>query len=110
MPPFGCTQDRLWTKSYAPAPGWSTRIRCGPLHPERDFGRVVPANGELSVTLVFEGNDGAAVAAEGGDSLEVAVGPGQGHYGTIAVNGVAGGGEVPASAFGVFGDLGGGLP
>ena len=45
--------------------------------------------------LVFKGNYGAAVAAEGGDSLQVAVGAGDGHHRAVAVDGVAGGGEVP---------------
>jgi len=47
--------------------------------------------------LVFQGHDGFSVAAEGGDFLQVAVGLGQGHHWSVAVNCVAVGCEVPAS-------------
>ena len=63
-----------------------------------------------TVELVLERDYGAAVAAEGGDFLQVAVGAGHGHDRPVAVDGVPAGGEVPAPAFGTFADLSGGLP
>ena len=66
--------------------------------------------GSLGSELVFKRNYGAAVAAEGGDFLQVAVGAGYGHDRPVAVDGVPAGGEVPAPAFGTFADLSGGLP
>jgi len=62
-----------------------------------------------SMTLVFQWDDGAAVAAEGGDSLQVAVGAGDGHDRAVAIDGVTGGGKIPASALGVLRSLGGRL-
>src|SRR5579859_8166040 len=59
--------------------------------------------------LIFEGNDRAAIAAEGGDSLQVAVGARNRHHRSVAVDGMAGGSEVPASALGVFRNLSGRL-
>src|ERR1700719_3502484 len=55
--------------------------------------------------LVFQRHDGLAVAAEGGDFLKIAVGLRQRHDRAVTENGVAAGGEVPASAFGVLLDL-----
>ena len=55
--------------------------------------------------LIFQGDDGLAVAAEGGDMLQVAVGFGQGFDGAVAEDGVAAGGEIPASAVGVVCEL-----
>jgi hypothetical protein len=60
--------------------------------------------------LVLEGYYGAAVAAEGGDALQVAVGAGDGHHGAVAVDGVSGSGEIPASAFGSLGQMRDWLP
>jgi hypothetical protein len=57
--------------------------------------------------LVLEWYDSLAIAAEGGDFLQIAVGLGQGHYGSVAVDRMAAGGKVPASAFGVVLDLSG---
>ena len=65
--------------------------------------------GATRFRLVLQRNDGAAVAAESCDALQVAVGAGQGHNRTVAVDGVSGGGKVPASALGVPSDLCGGL-
>jgi hypothetical protein len=59
--------------------------------------------------LVFEGDDSFAVAAEGGDFLQITVGLGQGHHGAVAVDGMAAGGEVPTSAFRVVREVAGGL-
>jgi hypothetical protein len=53
---------------------------------------------DLEFSLVFEGNDGLAVAAEGGYPLQVAVGLRQGHDRAVAINSVAASGEIPASA------------
>jgi hypothetical protein len=50
-----------------------------------------------------------AVAAEGGDALQVAVGLGDGHDRTVAVDGMAAGGEVPFAAFGGALDLSDGM-
>ena len=61
------------------------------------------------VLLVFERNHGAAVAAEGRNSLERAAGIGYDHDRAVAVDGVAGSGKVPASAFGMVSDRRGGL-
>jgi hypothetical protein len=55
--------------------------------------------------LILQGYNRLAVAAEGGDFLQIAVGLGQGHHWPVAVDGVAAGGKVPASAFGVVLDL-----
>ncbi|MGA9554020.1 MAG: hypothetical protein WBR30_17375, partial [Candidatus Sulfotelmatobacter sp.] len=57
--------------------------------------------------LVFQRDDGSAVAAECGYLLDIAIGLRQRHYGAVAVNGVAAGGEVPASALGVLHNLAG---
>jgi hypothetical protein len=57
--------------------------------------------------LVLEWDHCTAVAAEGGDFLQISVGAGQRHDGTVAVDSVAGGREVPTSTFGMFGDLAG---
>jgi hypothetical protein len=59
--------------------------------------------------LVFQGDYGAAVAAEGGYSLQIAVGAGDDHYWAVAVDGVTVGGEIPASAFGMLGQVAGRL-
>src|SRR5579871_1345186 len=75
----------------------------GPRRPPR--GRA----SKLGSWLVFEGNDGATVATEGGDLLQVAVVAGNGHDRAVAVDGMAAGGEIPASALGPFADLSGGL-
>src|ERR1700739_2903997 len=72
-------------------------------------GRCPLASSEPTRPLVFERDHGAAVAAEGGDFPEVAVTAGDGHHRAIAVDRMAGGGEVPASAFGVSAELGGRL-
>ena len=50
--------------------------------------------------LVFQRDYGAAVAAEGGDSLQAAVRAGDGHDGSVAIDGVTGGGKIPASTLG----------
>ncbi len=73
--------------------------------------RVVGATPEaVGQALVFERDDSAAVTAEGGDSLQVAVGAGYSHDGAVAIDGVAGGGKVPASALDVLGERRGRLP
>jgi len=59
--------------------------------------------------LVFEWNDGAPIAAESSHLLEVTIGARDGHHRSVAVNGMTGGSEEPASALGMPGDLGGGL-
>ena len=61
------------------------------------------------MTLIFQRDYGAAVSAEGGDSLQIAVGAGDGHDRAIAIDGVTGGGKIPASTLGVLGGLAGGL-
>jgi hypothetical protein len=60
--------------------------------------------------LVLERHDGPAVAAKCGYLLDITIGLRQGHYGSIAVNGVAAGGKVPASTFGVLLHLAGRTP
>ena len=62
-----------------------------------------------AVNLVFEWDYGAAVAAEGGYSLQVSVSARDDHYRAVAVDGVAVGGKIPASTFGVLGDVAGRL-
>ena len=59
--------------------------------------------------LVLQRDDRTAVAAEGGDSLQIAVRAGKGHDRAVAINRMAGGGKVPAPAFGMFRDLAGRL-
>src|SRR5208282_1200928 len=56
-------------------------------------------------SLFLQGDYGSSVAAEGGYFLQIAVGLRQGHHRAVAVHGMAGGGEVPASALGVLLDL-----
>ena len=63
-------------------------------------GRLSHINQKIG--LVFEGDDGLAIAAKGGYFLQAAVGLGQRHDRSIAENSVTAGGEVPASAFGVL--------
>src|SRR5258708_22101702 len=68
------------------------------------------ARNSPTVSLIFEGYDSAAIAAQSSHTLQVAIGAWDGHHRAVAVNRVAGGGEIPASAFGTLGDLGGRLP
>ena len=63
-----------------------------------------------AVELVLERDYGAAVTAEGGDFLQVAIGARHGHDRAVAVDRVSGGGKVPAPALGAFADLSGRLP
>lgn len=60
-------------------------------------------------SLVFERDYGAAVAAEGGNFLQAAVGERDGHDRAVAVDGMTAGGKIPASILGVLHGLGGGL-
>jgi hypothetical protein len=62
---------------------------------------------EAEVLLIFQGHDGLAIAAECSHFLQIAIGLWQSHHGSVAVHGVAGGGEVPTSAFGGMLDLSG---
>ena len=66
--------------------------------------------GRLRAWLILQWNDRTAVAAEGGDALQGSVGAGDGHDRAVAVNGVAGGGKIPAPALGVLGHGRGRLP
>ena len=66
--------------------------------------------GRGSTLLVFQRNHGSAVAAKCGYLLEIAIGLRQGHHGSVAVNGMAAGGEVPASALGVLVNVAGRAP
>jgi hypothetical protein len=52
--------------------------------------------------LVSQWDYRPAIAAEGGDFLQVAIGLRQGHHRSVAEDGVAAGGEVPASRFGML--------
>ena len=63
----------------------------------------------LGRRLVFQRNHRAAVAAEGGNFLQVAVGAGHGHDRALAVYGVSVGGKIPTPAFGALGHRGGRL-
>jgi hypothetical protein len=51
-------------------------------------------------SLILQRNDGLSFATESSHFLQVAIALGQGHHRAIAVNRVAIGGEVPATAFG----------
>ncbi len=66
-------------------------------------GRMRPGPHE---SLIFERDYGAAVAAEGGNFLQAAVGERDGHHRAVAVDGVTVGGKVPASILGVLHGLG----
>ena len=59
--------------------------------------------------LVFQRHNRAAITAERGDFLQVTGSGGNRHYRAVAINGVAGGSEVPASAFGMLGQMRDGL-
>ena len=61
------------------------------------------------IKLILERHDGAAVAADRGYFLQFPVGAGNGHNGTVAVDGVAVGGEVPAPPSGPLAQLRGRL-
>lgn len=56
-------------------------------------------------TLFFQRNRGAAIAAERCHPLQIAIRARHGHYRTIAINRMPGGGEVPAAAFRMLRDL-----
>lgn len=60
-----------------------------------------------STLLVFQRDHGSAVAAKCGYLLEIAIGLWQRHDGSVAVNGMAAGGEIPATALGVLLDVAG---
>jgi hypothetical protein len=60
-----------------------------------------------STDLVFQWDYRPAIAAEGGDLLQVAVSLRQGHHWSVAEDGMAAGGEVPASGFGMLVHVGG---
>jgi|SRR4029077_20820855 len=62
-----------------------------------------------SQKLVFEGNDRAAITAEGRYFLQFAIRARNGHNRAVAVDGVSAGGKVPATALGALGQLAGGL-
>ena len=52
--------------------------------------------------LIFQRNYGFAIAAKRSYFLQVSVRGRDSHHRAIAIDGVAGGGEIPASAFGVL--------
>lgn len=66
--------------------------------------RVMP--GIRKPKLVFQRHHGLVVGAEGGDTLQSALGFGDVHDGAVAVDSVAGGGEVPFPTFARVLDLG----